>query len=309
MSSFQLLKRFSFASMYGMFLILVMGALVTKTESGRGCGDDWPLCNGRFIPAYTIESFIEYSHRFVVGVVGVILLITTVLVFLIGKRADAKWYVSGAMFFTVLQAILGAMAVVWPQSSAVLALHFGFSLISFAFTLLLALVYTRLGSTMTGAKGALSGRTRGAVYLTAAYSYAVVYLGAFVRHTESSGGCMGWPLCNGQFIPELNGATGIVFVHRVGAVLLFVMIAGLFLLIRADHHPEDNVYQAAKWSLILIALQILSGAFVTFSLGYDLYLVASLLHAVLISCLFGVLCYLCVLALQSTKANGQAYAA
>jgi len=34
------LKRFSFASMIGMFLILLMGALVTKTESGAGCGDD-----------------------------------------------------------------------------------------------------------------------------------------------------------------------------------------------------------------------------------------------------------------------------
>lgn len=137
------LKYFSFASMYGMFLILVMGALVTKTESGRGCGDDWPLCNGKFVPAYTIESIIEYSHRFVVGVVGIVLLIATILVFVWCKRKDAKIFVSGAMFFTILQAVLGALAVIWPQSSSVLALHFGFSLMAFAFTLLLSLVFTR----------------------------------------------------------------------------------------------------------------------------------------------------------------------
>jgi cytochrome c oxidase assembly protein subunit 15 len=309
MSPFLLLKRFSFASMYGMFLILVMGALVTKTESGRGCGDDWPLCNGKFIPAYTIESIIEYSHRFVVGIVGIILLITTVLVFFVGKRNDAKWFVSGAMLFTVLQAVLGAMAVVWPQSSAVLALHFGLSLMAFAFTLLLAMVYTRFGSAMNGAAGELSRQVRTGIWLIAVYSYAVVYLGAFVRHTQSSGGCIGWPLCNGQLIPELVGPTRIVFAHRIGAAVLLVLIVWLFVVIRSQLKPQDNVYQGAKWALILVVLQIFSGGFVTLSIGYDWYLIASLLHAVLISCLFGILCYLCVLALQFNGGDRQAYAA
>ncbi|TDF98897.1 COX15/CtaA family protein [Paenibacillus piri] len=303
------LKRFSFASMYGMFLIIIMGALVTKTDSGRGCGDEWPLCNGKFVPAYTIESVIEYSHRFVVGVVGIILLITMVLVFMFSRRNDAKWFVSGAMFFTVLQAILGALAVVWPQSSAVLALHFGFSLMAFAFTLLLALVYTRLGSTLSGKPAVLSVRVRWSVALTLIYSYAVVYLGAFVRHTESSGGCIGWPLCNGQLIPDMVGPTRIVFAHRIGAVLLLLFVLWLFMAIRAQQGPHENAYQAAKWAFILVVLQILSGAFVTLSIGYDWYLLASLLHAVLISGLFGILCYLCVLALQAKGGDRQAYGA
>ncbi|NOU92818.1 heme A synthase [Paenibacillus sp. LMG 31456] len=303
------LKRFSFASMYGMFLILVMGALVTKTESGRGCGDDWPLCNGKFIPAYTIESIIEYSHRFVVGVVGIILLITMLLVLFYSRSKEAKWFVSGAMLFTVLQAILGAMAVIWPQSSAVLALHFGFSLMAFAFTLLLALVFTRFGSSMSGPPSTLSIGVRWGVALTLIYSYAVVYLGAFVRHTEASGGCIGWPLCNGQVIPEMIGATRIVFAHRVGAIILFLIIMWLFMAIRSQNGKQDNAYQAAKWALILVVLQIFSGAFVTLSLGYDWYLIASLIHAVLIACLFGILCYLCVLALQAGKGGRQAYGA
>ncbi|MCR8629893.1 MULTISPECIES: COX15/CtaA family protein [Paenibacillus] len=303
------LKRFSFASMYGMFLILVMGALVTKTESGRGCGDDWPLCNGKFVPAYTIESIIEYSHRFVVGVVGIILLITTLLVFFYSRNKEAKWFVSGAMLFTVLQAILGAMAVVWPQSSAVLALHFGFSLMAFAFTLLLALVFTRFGSSLSGPPSTLSIGVRWGIALTLIYSYAVVYLGAFVRHTQASGGCIGWPLCNGQVIPEMIGATRIVFAHRVGAIILFLIIMWLFLAIRSQNAKQDNAYQAAKWSLILVVLQIFSGAFVTLSLGYDWYLIASLIHAVLIACLFGILCYLCVLALQAGMGSRQAYGA
>ena len=33
-----------------MLLILLGGALVTKTESGMGCGRHWPGCNGQLIP-------------------------------------------------------------------------------------------------------------------------------------------------------------------------------------------------------------------------------------------------------------------
>ncbi|MGG2198595.1 heme A synthase [Paenibacillus validus] len=304
------MKALSLASMLGMFLILVMGALVTKTESGRGCGDDWPLCNGKFVPAYTIESFIEYSHRFVVGVVGIILLATTILVFLYSKRKDAKWYVGGAMFFTLLQAVLGALAVLWPQSSAVLALHFGFSLMSFAFTLLLYLVFTKYGEAMHRGDGTrLSRGVRMSVWFVLIYSYVVVYLGAFVRHTESVGGCIGWPLCNGQVIPEFTGSTGIVFAHRVAAAVLGLVILALFLFVRSQAQPDSSVYQAAKLSLIFVTLQIASGAFVTLSIGYEIYLLASLLHAVLISCLFGILCYFGITSLHTEEHNVQAYAA
>ncbi|UUZ84019.1 COX15/CtaA family protein [Paenibacillus sp. P26] len=152
------LRRFSYASAIGMFLILLMGTLVTKTDSGRGRGTDWPLCNGKFIPAYTIQSLIEYSHRFVTGIVGLILLATMILVFMYSRRKDAKWYISGAMFFTVLQAILGAMAVIWPTSAPVLALHFGFSLLSFAFTLLLALVFSEKAEALRKGDGARLSR-------------------------------------------------------------------------------------------------------------------------------------------------------
>lgn len=74
-----------------MFLILAMGALVTKADAGRGCGDEWPLCHGKFVPAHTISSFIEYSHRLVVGIVTIILIATFILVFRYVKRKDAKF--------------------------------------------------------------------------------------------------------------------------------------------------------------------------------------------------------------------------
>jgi cytochrome c oxidase assembly protein subunit 15 len=304
-------KKLAFSVAIGMFLIIVMGALVTKTESGLGCGYEWPLCNGKFVPAYTISSFIEYSHRAVVGIVSLILAAVTFCVFRYSQRKDAKWFVTGAVFFTLVQAAMGAFAVIWPQSSPVLALHFGLSLLAFAFTLLLALVFTKWGDyagaaaqNQSSAVGTSSDRRnfKRLVWITTVYTYIVVYLGAFVRHTESSGGCSGWPLCNGELIPEISGATGIVFVHRLGALVLGFLILALFLQARKLYGQGSMMVVGSKWVLITLVLQVLSGAVVTWAISNELfYLFAGMVHAVIVTCLFGFLCYLCILTLYDTN--------
>ncbi|MCD1259799.1 heme A synthase [Paenibacillus athensensis] len=294
------IQRLANASAVGMFLILIMGALVTKTESGRGCGDDWPLCNGKFVPAYTISSFIEYSHRAVVGVVTLLLVLVTLLVFLYIRRKDARWYAVGSVALTLAQAVMGALAVVWPQSSAVLALHFGLSLLAFAFSLLLALSFTSWGD--YAGPSPLGARFRGFIWLVLIYTYCVVYIGAFVRHTVSSGGCTGWPLCNGEWIPEMTGATGIVFAHRIAAALLLVVIVILAALARKQYAAHRKLVLGSIWALAFVILQVFSGALVTWSLGNELaYLLTGMIHAVIIACLFGCLSYLGVLTLYSRK--------
>jgi heme a synthase len=297
----KMIQRLANLSAIGMFLILAMGALVTKADAGRGCGDEWPLCHGKFVPAHTISSFIEYSHRLVVGVVTLILIATFFLVFRYVKRADAKWFITGTVIMTLVQAAMGALAVVWPQSSLVLALHFGLSLLAFAFALLLALTFTPWGEYQRDSS--ISPNFKVLVWVTTVYSYVVVYLGAFVRHTSSSGGCSDWPLCNGQIIPELTGATGIVFTHRVAALLLFFCILFLYLQAKRQYQPTDRLVLGSKWSLILVLLQVVSGAVVTWSMGNEVaYLFTGMIHAINVACLFGFLCYLCVLTLYDRKA-------
>jgi cytochrome c oxidase assembly protein subunit 15 len=297
-----LLNRLAWVTCIGMFLVLVMGTLVTKTDSGRGCGNEWPLCHGKFVPDHTLASVIEYSHRFVTGIEGFLVLGVFIIVCLRFKRRDAIFYASSALFFTIVQAVLGALAVVWPQSAAVLALHFGFSLLAFVSTLLLALILRNhtLGE-QAGIENAASKVSRGLrnlIWFTWAYCYVVVYIGAFVRHTKSSGGCSGWPLCNGQWIPDLSaGATRIVFIHRLAAMLLFILIALIVYKVKRNHFGT-KIYNTAILTFSLVLLQVLSGAFVTFSLTTDWYLTAGLVHALIIACLFGALSYLVVLVRQ-----------
>ncbi|MBW7455617.1 COX15/CtaA family protein [Paenibacillus sepulcri] len=301
-------RAIAIAACIGMFLVLIAGSLVTNTDSGRGCGTDFPLCNGKFIPAYTLESLIEYSHRLISGLVGMLVLavfIATLMLY--RRRTEAVIYASLAGFFTLLQAVLGAIAVVWEQSAAVLAMHFGFSILAFVSTLLLVFWTGRVR------RGTIEDRPLAAVprlvfrfVLTVlVYSYVVVYLGAFVRHTDSSGGCQGWPLCNGEFIPAMEGATRIVFIHRLGALVLLILIVWLWRYVSQVCSRNPELRRSATWAFVLICAQVVSGAVLTVTLtNADLLVFTSILHNIIVSFLFGILADLMIRAWKWREGRG-----
>ncbi len=295
------LKWLTLVTCLGMFLVLIAGVLVTKTESGRGCGDDWPLCNGKFIPAYTLESIIEYSHRAITGVVGILVVMTFIAVYRkFGRRSESFYYASGALLFTIIQAILGAMAVVWETSSAVMALHFGFSLLAFTFTLLIVLkVWHDKDAAIPNKTIYVQPFYRKLVWLVTIYTYVVVYIGAYVRHTDSSGGCTGWPLCNGEIIPELAGSTGIAFIHRVAAMLVLLLIVWIAVLGSRYSKQSPEISRMSILALVLTGMQVLSGAWVTLVIHSEsMYVFAGIVHTMIIAALFAVLSYLCIRAWQ-----------
>lgn len=287
-------KPLALITCIGMFVVLAAGVLVTRLDAGRGCGDDWPLCNGKFVPAYTLESMVEYSHRFITGIEGILVLLTFIAVWQVfGRRSEHFLYVAGTAFFTVLQAILGAMAVKWEQSAAVMALHFGFSLLAFTFALLTYLRIRRTGE-LTDEGRAKPGLRR-LVWLLTAYCYVVVYTGAYVKHTDASGGCTGWPLCNGEWIPDLSGAAGIAFAHRLAALLFLILAIWLLVKARRELPAASGMRKQAAAALLFTVLQVATGAFVVLALtDVNWYVLAGLLHTSVIAALFGVLSYMSI---------------
>lgn len=305
------LKWLSYVTCLVMFLATFGGMVVTKTESGLGCGQEWPLCNGKFVPAYTLASMIEYSHRAISGLAGVAALASLIAFWKFKRdRRDLMTYVILTSIFVILQAIMGAMAVVKPQTPSVMALHFGFALIAFASSTMLALGMRRIEKAKEPdhliSLPRVSKSFRNLVWFTTIYTYIVVYIGAFVTHTDSSGGCSGWPLCNGQVIPELSGGVGIAFMHRVAAAILLIVVAimGHYAYWRNRDHREIQMLGIA--SMVLCVLQILSGPLLIATMdNAELYIFAALGHTLLISALFGVLCYLSVRAWQLSKSEFQ----
>src|SRR5207237_1948730 len=52
------------------YLLIILGAVVRITGSGLGCGEHWPLCNGRLLPPLDLPTMIEYGHRLAAAAVS-----------------------------------------------------------------------------------------------------------------------------------------------------------------------------------------------------------------------------------------------
>ncbi len=297
------LKIFSVLTSISMLFVLLGGALVTKTGSGAGCGDSWPLCNGELVPSnITFELVIELSHRLVSGAAGIMVTILAVWAWkAIGHVKETKPLVLLAVFFLFLQALIGAAAVMWGQSALVLALHFGISLISFAAVLLLTLLIFEVDRKFRADKIFIDSKMRKHIFSVTIYMYLVIYTGALVRHKAASLACMGWPLCGsgGSLLPQHSGQW-IHMGHRAAAGILVIWIGMMAWYAFRRYRDVKVIYYGWLISFALILMQATSGAFIVFS---KLNLGIALIHALIIACLFGVLSYLVMLAIRSRKSE------
>ncbi|MFS0823750.1 COX15/CtaA family protein [Bacillus sp. 1P02SD] len=297
----RLLKWLSVLTTIGMLFVLIGGALVTKTESGAGCGDSWPLCHGQLIPdKITFELVIELSHRVVSGVVGILVLALSIWSWkAIGHIRETKFLAFISFFFLVLQGLIGAAAVMWGQSDLVLALHFGISLISFASVLLLTLLIFEVDKKFDADSLVIDKKLRTQFYAITIYSLVVVYTGALVRHVGASLACPDWPVCtyNNIGLPT-QMHEWIQMGHRMLAGILFIWVLLLFVQIYKHYKHEKVLYHGWMIALSFISLQVISGAIVVLS---EINLYIALAHALFIACLFGVFSYFILLSSRSNK--------
>jgi heme a synthase len=284
---------YSIITSFGMLLVLLMGAIVTKTDSGDGCGNSWPLCYGELLPTQPkLETIIEVSHRYVSAWLGILVIILAIWAWKRDPhRKEVKILAGSAVFFIVLQGLLGAAAVIWSQSSAVLASHFGFSLVSFASVLLLSILSFENRDDPFVAK--VSPAFKRNIYWLFAYLYAVVYTGALVRHTGSSMGCgPEFPACNGPMPVAFGTQAGIHFMHRMAALILFIWIVYSWYHARKHYRNQKVLIKGFQFAALFVLLQGVSGAMIVLS---NLNLFVALSHGLIISFLFGTLSFVALI--------------
>jgi heme a synthase len=297
------LKWFAVATTIGMLLVLIGGALVTKTGSGMGCGRTWPLCHDQFLPTHiTPELLIELAHRVISGAEGLMVMILSIWTWKsIGHIRETKFLSFLSFFFLLLQGLIGAAAVKWGQSGFVLALHFGISLVSFAALFLLTLLIFEIDKKFDADKLVIDKRMGRHIVFISIYSYLVIYTGALVRHTKASLVCRDWPLCinNSPSWPS-NIFEWVQMGHRFAAGLIFIWIAYITFLAVKHYRHQKVLYWGWIIALCLASLQVIAGALIIFT-RLNLYI--ALLHAFFITCLFGVLSYFLLLYSRSRKRN------
>jgi heme a synthase len=255
-------RRLAVAATIGMFLVLIMGATVTNTGSAEGCGPSWPLCHGEFIPSYAFETAVEFSHRLVTSIEGLLIAAVSVGAIRLRRgRRDIKIYVGLMVGTLILQSGLGASAVMWPQSPTIMAMHFGISLVCFASVFLLTRVFYETSTSLPRAvRGApLSQWYRRATWGALIASIGVAYIGAYMRHSDATLACYRWPSCTDETIPSLNGPVAVAMAHRLAALALISLVGGLAWHTYKHRQVEPDLYRINAAAFVLILLQAASG--------------------------------------------------
>ena len=204
--------------------LIVFGAVVRVTDSGLGCGNQWPLCNGTiFPPLDNLTAWIEWLHRLfaaLIGVFGLVTLYLAIRAYRKRNRAVLRATVVAAALF-IIQSALGAIVVIFDLPPTMVTLHLGTAML-----LLGALLVAAIGATYTPPKQR-TGRDRftALAYTTTALSFVIILTGALVRGSGATLACVDWPLCNGALLPFDQGQLATIhMLHRFSVAALGVSL-------------------------------------------------------------------------------------
>jgi heme A synthase len=214
---------------------------VRVSGSGLGC-PDWPLCNGRPYPPANLHSIIEYSHRTVGAITGVLLIATVVLAWLIyrQRRPIVAWVATASLVAIAAEGGLGGIVVVNELQSWLVLVHLGLAML-----ILGSLVATAVLSLPESHSLLDSGLTTLAA-VAAAATYLMLLTGSAVVASGADATCRSWPLC-GDPLALLH--RGVVLV--VGALVAYVLVRAM---------RQRELRPVAIATLAVLLLQVAVGA-------------------------------------------------
>lgn len=269
-------RRLALAGVASTFALVVLGGLVRVSGSGLGCGPagsglhGWPLCRGDVVPDFDLNAIIEYAHRVLGSLVGLVILALAALAWRgLRSRRGILWASTGAAGLVAAQGLLGAGVVEFNLQAELVAIHLGLAMLLLALTL-----YLWRASVPDGP--ALAEGTRAPKGLATAAATAVlltIVAGGYMAGTENHGrtdraqtvgahyACgKQFPGCNGEFMPF--GQSPLVDVHLLHRALVYIAAALVLALALAvlRRRPSRSSVRLVGASVALLVVQILLGA-------------------------------------------------
>jgi protoheme IX farnesyltransferase len=255
------------------YLLIVMGGIVRVTGSGLGC-PDWPLCHGQLIPPMRMDAIIEYMHRFIAALTTPFILVSAIVAW--WRFRSIRWIsrpLAFALGFLAIEIVLGAITVKMELPSWVVAIHLGIALTVLALTLTSAVVafYRHANPALPDRLAFRSPFARLTLWVLVA-TFIVLISGAWVRGSDSTAACIGWPLCNGQLFPAtLHG--WIHMTHRFIVGLASILVVWMFIQAWRTQRTQSAILPAATVTTLLFFAQAFVGALKT-TLGFPVFLLA-----------------------------------
>ncbi|MBN8553969.1 MAG: COX15/CtaA family protein [Deltaproteobacteria bacterium] len=271
----KILNLFQFAVCIILFGLIVLGAGVRLADAGLSC-PDWPLCYGKVIPVFDTKIFLEWFHRVIAGLIGILALGLTISFFVkknIPSSVRKLSVLSLTLFF--VQAFLGQQTVIQLLRGEIVAAHLigGYLLFAVNLFILFRLKIQRVFTVPLD-----ENRLRNLRLFFTTLSFVAIFqatLGGVVSSHYAGLVCPDFPTCYGSWWPGFSGLIGIQFTHRLTAfVLLFASFigAGLFLRRKVDQTIGKSFYLL----MFLLSLQIIFGASMIFQKVHPFL---SLLHS------------------------------
>lgn len=257
-------------------LLLFAGGFTTSIKAGMAFLD-WPLSNGSINPeGWLTESdkFAEHSHRLLGMQIGLISMGLVLWTFLRESRAWVRKMAWALLALVVFQGLLGGARVLFDQLNTLAESNLVAQLFLVAHASGAMLVLTLLVSiTFACSKSWISNhfqfpedaervslkRLAWVAYLA---TFVQIFMGAVMRHADAGLAIARFPLANeSSVIPAYwNFAVSIHFAHRVGALILTVLL--LYLVWRLlKHRALDKIFFRFPILIsVVLSLQVYLGA-------------------------------------------------
>ena len=248
-------RRLAFVTATFAYLQIALGGLVRVSGSGLGC-PDWPLCHGRPYPPADPHAIIEYSHRAVGTVTGLLIIATVAMAWVVfrSRRPLVAWLASASLIGVVGEGLLGGIVVANELQPWLVVVHLGLAMMILGF-----LVATAV---MAGPRsvGVPYRSYRRLAAVAAAATYAMVLTGSTVVASNAVQSCNAWPLCGAGFTPDLAGANAFTMLHRgavlvIGLYIVYVLVAAI-----RRWGPGSGIGSSAIATLTIFAAQVAVGA-------------------------------------------------
>ncbi|MEK6221476.1 MAG: heme o synthase [Chloroflexota bacterium] len=254
------LRNWLLASLITTFILVIVGGMQRVSGSVIGC-PDWPTCYGNLLPALSAETLLDFAHRALAAISGLLVLISTYLAWTqFQKYSLLKWSLAAASSLIVAQAYMGGMLAINQSLPETGAFHFGLAililgLLTVPTVLIFQLNYDSTDDLAVKFNSPFERLSIGAIVAI----FIILVSGVMISNNGSAFVCAGWPLCNGELVPQSPLAWS-NFTHRILVAVGAVYMLYLFNQVWRTHRTQRAVLTSATMTVVVYFAQGCVGA-------------------------------------------------
>ncbi len=280
------IQRLALITLFLTYILIVFGGYVASSESGMGCGPEWPLCNGEYIPSLHGETLVEYAHRVIGAVLGIMTIILSIKIIRLKPSLHIKLTTYWMLTLLIVQVLLGAVVVILDLPAIVITIHLMVAMIFMALLIFICHTYKSKDSFALENRydhTSIRKYIRTHIHIILGLLLVTITIGAYIKHQQYGLAC-DWLGCRETFLPTDNRQL-LQTLHRIFALIttLYILIfAGWTFTISKDQHLRIRVVLAA----IVVIIQMLVGVITVIT---HLELPWAVVHLAIATALFGII--------------------